>query len=197
MSDIRLKRVMSDIKDFQKEETHGIFLTDPDVSDLSCVLVSFWGLEGTEFEGGTFDLKIEIPDKFPFKNPQMFFKTRVWHPNVCQLSGRICMDLLDRNWHSGIVLKECVEAARCLLSLPNPDSPLNAEAANLLEHNEALYWSNARAWTRVHAGAASLTSDLDENISVLMSFDMTAEEALDRGVEHEWDMVSIVKTYDL
>jgi ubiquitin-conjugating enzyme (huntingtin interacting protein 2) len=43
---------------------------------------SFDGPSGTPFEGGVYDINIQIPNEYPFKPPVMKFATKIWHPNI-------------------------------------------------------------------------------------------------------------------
>lgn len=61
-----------------------------------------------------------------------------------------CYIFLQRD--SGTTLIEYANAAQGLLIDPNPNSPLNLRAANLLDDDKPLYEANAKVWTRVHAG---------------------------------------------
>jgi ubiquitin-protein ligase len=36
----------------------------------------------TPFEGGTFELSINVPEQYPLVPPAVRFKTKIFHPNV-------------------------------------------------------------------------------------------------------------------
>ncbi|KAK3917042.1 Ubiquitin-conjugating enzyme E2 K [Frankliniella fusca] len=192
-TDLRTRRIMNDLKDFN-EGLNGIILTSAE--DLSVLEVALAGPPDTPFETGTFNIEITIPRRFPFSSPTMTFTTKVWHPNISK-RGRICMDVLDRNWNSGITLIECAEAARALLNDPNPDSPLNVDAANLLEENKNMYELNAKLWTRIYAGGSLSAVELEERLSVLIALGLNEEEAALKGAESRWNIQSIIEACNL
>lgn len=49
------------------------------------------GPVGTCYEGGLFEVDIQIPKQYPFEPPKMKFVTKVWHPNISSQTGAICL----------------------------------------------------------------------------------------------------------
>ena len=89
----------------------------------------------TDFEGGRYRLKICFQKgQYPFKPPQMFFESNIYHPNV-GVNGDICVDFLKGEWTPVYTIKKAVEALQVLLMDPNPSSPLNSEAAKNFNNN--------------------------------------------------------------
>ncbi|KAH7882697.1 ubiquitin-conjugating enzyme/RWD-like protein [Phlebopus sp. FC_14] len=82
-----------------------------------------FGPSDTPFEDGTFKLLLTFDESYPNKPPNVKFLSRMFHPNV-YANGEICLDILQN---------------RCLLHDPNPNSPANAEAAQLYRENMKEY----------------------------------------------------------
>jgi ubiquitin-conjugating enzyme E2 H len=62
------------------------------------------------------------------------------HPNVDWSSGTICLDALNKKWSPIFTLRHIVETLLpYLLAYPNPDDPLNREAAILLRESPVAY----------------------------------------------------------
>ena len=60
--------------------------------------------------------------------PKVRFLTKIYHPNV-DLLGRICLDILKDKWSPALQIRTVLLSIQALLSSPNPDDPLNNEAA--------------------------------------------------------------------
>ena len=84
----------------------------------------------TVYSGGIFRLIISFPNNYPFKPPKVKFKTRMYHPNIDNF-GSICLDILKKNWSPVLNIVKLLLSICSLLTDPNPDDPLNMEAANL------------------------------------------------------------------
>ncbi|OMJ81652.1 hypothetical protein SteCoe_17810 [Stentor coeruleus] len=107
---------------------------------MSDLTVEFAGPRGSLYEGGLFKVHIEIPENYPYKSPSVGFETRVFHPNVDEASGSICLDVLNETWSPMFDLKNIFEVfLPQLLMYPNPHHPLNGYAANLMINNPTQY----------------------------------------------------------
>ncbi|CAG8587055.1 12487_t:CDS:2, partial [Acaulospora morrowiae] len=82
--------------------------------------------------GGHWTLHIDIPKTYPIHPPKIKFVTKICHPNVSFKTGEICLDILKTAWSPAWTLQSACMAIRLLLSNPEPTSPLNCDAANLL-----------------------------------------------------------------
>ena len=95
--------------------------------------VEFAGPKDSLYEGGLFKVHIELPDQYPYKSPSIGFATRIFHPNVDEASGSICLDVLNETWSPMYELKNVLDVfLPQLLIYPNPHHPLNGYAANLM-----------------------------------------------------------------
>jgi len=104
--------------------------------------------------GGTFRLELFLPDDYPMAPPKVRFLTRLYHPNIDRL-GRICLDVIKKMWSPALQIRTVLLSIQALLAAPNPDDPLNNEAADLWKRDEAAALAKAREWTRQHASDAS------------------------------------------
>jgi len=104
------------------------------------------GPEDSPYQGGVFNLKIEIPENYPFKPPKVTFITKIYHCNI-NSSGGICLDILKNAWSPALTISKILLSICSLMNDPNPNDPLVPEIAELLRKNKTLHNETARAWT--------------------------------------------------
>ncbi|KAF9983152.1 hypothetical protein BGZ65_002112 [Modicella reniformis] len=110
------------------------------------------GTADSAYEGGRFKLDIVIPTTYPMQPPTIRFLTKICHPNVHFKTGEICLDILKSEWTPTWTLESICVAISSLLTNPEPSSPLNCDAANLLRCGDtAGYNSLVRMYTELYA----------------------------------------------
>ena len=98
-----------------------------------------------------------MPDDYPMTPPKVVFDTKIYHPNIGKFRnyldnlGRICLDILKKNWSPALQIKSVLLSIQSLLSEPNPDDPLNNEAANEWKSNKKAAEKKAQDWTVKYA----------------------------------------------
>jgi len=102
------------------------------------------------YDGGVFIIQIIVPRSFPYDPPQVRFLTRIWHPNIYR--GRVCVGVLGKDWLPSMSLTGVVETLRNLLNFPNPDDPLNQQAARQIKNDPEGFKRTAREWVQRYAG---------------------------------------------
>ncbi|EFR01535.1 hypothetical protein MGYG_09054 [Nannizzia gypsea CBS 118893] len=118
---------------------------------LTQLTVLLTGPSGTPYSQGLWRLQLRLPEDYPASPPKAFFKTRIWHPNVEESTGAVCVDTLKRDWDPKLTLQDILITISCLLIHPNPDSALNATAGALLQENYESFARQAKLMTSIHA----------------------------------------------
>ena len=92
------------------------------------------------YKNGKFKISITFPEEYPFKSPGVGFLTKIYHPNVDEHSGSICLDVLNQKWSCVFNLWVIYESfLPQLLLYPNPDDPLNHKAAQLMKYDNVKF----------------------------------------------------------
>eukprot|EP01004_Peranema_trichophorum_P010852 NODE_9683_length_572_cov_41.906459_g9046_i0.p1 GENE.NODE_9683_length_572_cov_41.906459_g9046_i0~~NODE_9683_length_572_cov_41.906459_g9046_i0.p1 ORF type:complete len:175 (-),score=44.64 NODE_9683_length_572_cov_41.906459_g9046_i0:46-510(-) len=144
-------RLMKEYKDAQQSTEDDIKLA-PEGENLFNWKAIIKGPAETPFEGGVFRLSLKISKEYPMVAPTVTFRTKVFHPNVLFSTGEICLDILKTSWSPAWTLQSVCRAVLSLMSHPEPSSPLNCDAGNLLRcGDERGFRSLARMYTIMEA----------------------------------------------
>jgi peroxin-4 len=149
-------RLLKEIKEAARDADPTIRLA-PDGENLLRWSATLKGPEDTPFETGTFVVRFSLPESYPLAPPRAAFETKIFHPNVHWKTGEICLDILKDAWSPAWTLHSVCRAVLALLCNPEPDSPLNCDAGNMLRaRDDIAYWSTARMYTRREAGGSAM-----------------------------------------
>ncbi|SZF04744.1 unnamed protein product [Blumeria hordei] len=158
MASNRLRRIAKELADIQSDTDSRIHAQAADGHDLSHLQATFPGPPDTPYEGGTFIIEIKIPNEYPFRPPQMRFKTKLWHPNVSSQTGAICLDTLGTAWSPVLTIKSTLLSLQSLLTTPEPKDPQDAEVAKMLMNDPEQFQRVARDWAIKYADAPRSTN---------------------------------------
>ena len=122
------KRILRDIKLLNDNESISIDVIG--VNEIECYIT---GPKDTPYEKGIWLIRIMFPDNYPFKSPSVGFKDKIFHPNIDYNSGSICLNVLNQCWTPIYTASHIIDTfIPQLLAYPNPEDPLNGEAAKML-----------------------------------------------------------------
>lgn len=126
--------------------------------------VKFRAPKDSLYEGGIYRVHVNLPASYPYKSPSIGFCTRIFHPNVDESSGSVCLDVINQTWSPMYDLCNIFSVfLPQLLLYPNPADPLNGHAAALMFKEPDKYRAHIHAHVRQHAMVDFKLDDADDD----------------------------------
>jgi ubiquitin-conjugating enzyme E2 M len=124
-------RIQKDITDLDAGAVGQVVFPNPNDLTAFQVIVSpdsgFW-------LGAKYEFMFTIPALYPHEPPKVVCKTKIYHPNI-NLEGAVCLNILREDWKPVLDINAVIYGLIYLFYEPNPDDPLNREAADLFRND--------------------------------------------------------------
>jgi len=131
-------RVTKDINELDLPSTCKTEFEDPDnLLNFKLIICPDQGF----YRGGKFVFKFNVSNNYPHEPPKVKCETQVYHPNI-DLEGNVCLNILREDWKPVLTINAVVYGLQYLFLEPNPDDPLNKEAADVLKQNKRIFEQN-------------------------------------------------------
>jgi ubiquitin-protein ligase len=143
-------KVAKTMKKFKKRITKELESnTESKEFDFAALDSTYWYFQFTIVDGPYMGQKHIIEVKlvygrdpstyvYPMSAPMCSFVTPIWHPNISD-KGTICLDVLKDNWSPSMYTGTIISALKMLLLNPEPSSPQNPEAAEMMINQPEKY----------------------------------------------------------
>ena len=112
----------------------------PDKNDLMNFRITIRPDEGF-WRNSNFIFAFLVKPLYPHDAPKVTCLTKVFHPNI-DLEGHVCLNILREDWNPILSISAVVYGLLHLFLEPNPNDPLNKEAAELLRNNKQEFARN-------------------------------------------------------
>jgi len=131
-------RAQSDVHQMDVPSSMELVFPDPDsIMSFEVILCPEEGL----YKDGQFRFVLTIPQDYPHSAPKVKCNTKVYHPNI-DLDGNVCLNILRQDWKPVLTLNAVLYGLQLLFLEPNPDDPLNKQAAETMTNSPGTFKSN-------------------------------------------------------
>lgn len=112
-------------------------VTFPNPNDLTNFVVTVTPDSGL-WKSAPYPFSFVIPALYPHEPPKVTCLKKIYHPNI-NLQGNVCLNILREDWKPVLDVNAVIYGLILILTEPNPDDPLNREAADLYRNDRAQF----------------------------------------------------------
>jgi ubiquitin-conjugating enzyme E2 M len=139
-------RIERDLAEIELPDTVAISKKTDDLKELRFDIQVDSGL----WKGGKYEFKFDFPDKYPIEGPKVTCMDKIYHPNI-DLDGHVCTSVLRNGWRAVYTTQIVMFALLFLFTNPNPNDPLNTEAAEEMRERGEQFKRNVTSSMRGQA----------------------------------------------
>jgi len=144
-----LRRIQKELSDLNAKPLQNVTFVVDETNILNWSVTIKASADGP-YKGGKFIFDLKFDQQFPFKAPDVKFRTKIYHPGINE-EGAICLLLLKDEWKPAISLSRVLTTIQEKLNNPSPDDPFNPDIAAELKDNKAKFLATAKEWTKKYA----------------------------------------------
>ena len=122
----------------------------PDKSNIFHWKITLIDPQDTPYAGGMFFLTADFPDTYPKTKPEVKFVNKIYHLNVREKDGHICISTLNE-WVPGTPMVNVISAIFALFYNQNPLSPFSLSMAAQYKFKRNEFNKIAAEWTQKYA----------------------------------------------
>ncbi|XP_019617325.1 PREDICTED: ubiquitin-conjugating enzyme E2 13-like [Branchiostoma belcheri] len=103
------------------------------------------GPQDSLYKGGKFKVRLLLPENYPLAPPVVHFLTPIYHLNVSQACGQVCLRFLSEDeWVAGGTIEQVLSALFSLMIRPELNNAFDHEVLNVYHHFNLDYNKMAR-----------------------------------------------------
>ncbi|ESX01162.1 Ubiquitin-conjugating enzyme E2 8 [Ogataea parapolymorpha DL-1] len=172
------RRIESDVMKLLMSD-YEVSLVDDNMQEF---YVNFEGPKDSPYEGGLWRIHVELPDQYPYKSPSIGFQNKIFHPNIDESSGSVCLDVINQTWSPMFDIFNIFETfLPQLLNYPNAADPLNGDASSLYMRDKNLYVEKVKMYVKNYADPATIRNggaDQEEDESDSSDADLSSVDEM-------------------
>ena len=141
-------RLVWEYQQFQESETSENVCLVPQNEQLTTWEGNVSGPLDSPYEKGNFKVVVNVTSDYPFEVPRVSFKSNIWHPSVCPVTGKVGL----QDWSHSKSLRDVLISIHSLLKCPEQfKTPMNIFAAQQIARCKNTFLCTARISTLYHA----------------------------------------------
>ena len=122
----------------------------PNPSNIFHWNITLVGPQDTPYAGGMFFLTADFPETYPKTKPEIKFTNKIYHLNVRESDGHICISTLNQ-WVPNTPMVSVISAIFALFYEQNPLSPYSVSMAAQYKLRRGEFNKTAAEWTKKYA----------------------------------------------
>ena len=145
-----MRRIQKELRDASMNHANDFSVTvvDNDMFHWEGKLI---GEIETPYENGSFYVDIKFPFDYPSRVPTVYFKTKIYHPNVGD-NGFIGLEILcPRGWNVSKTIIDVLLDIKSVLKEPYVCDSYNPTIGNQYKDDYEEFFRTAREWTEIYA----------------------------------------------
>lgn len=137
-AELRLKKEFAEL-----DLPHHATVTFPKEGDLMRinVAIDLTGEGDSRWKGGKYMFTIQFANAYPYEAPKCHCETPIYHPNI-DTEGHVCLNILRADWKPVLGVNPVILGLIFLFIEPNPNDPLNHDAARVLREKPEQFTMN-------------------------------------------------------
>ncbi|CAB4036406.1 Hypothetical predicted protein [Paramuricea clavata] len=138
------KRILKEFQTIQASKPHGIEVSMP--SDNICIWeAKFAAPEQSLYKGANLKTQVVLPEEYPLSPPTIRFLTPVYHVNIDQSSGQVCLGFVSADkWNPTNGIEDVLRAVFSLLITPQVETAQDQQILGIFQDSKRIYERRAR-----------------------------------------------------
>lgn len=146
----RNDRIMEEFNKLKNSQCISIVKCEFMNGDINNWRVCFEGSPGSPYEDGIFQVKVHLPEDFPNGIPDLYFITKMFHPNIRQSDGKVSLNLLY-NWVPTRTIEEVLFGFIEVMDNPRTGTGFGEEPQQLLANDRDKFFEKVLEYTDLYA----------------------------------------------